>query len=148
MQAIPWFDVVQSAGIILSILFTVYTINVERKRRNVEVTLLLAQQYREIWQPLVDYEALSRVFDEKIDTAELQLSESERRFVRLIISHVRYSTILKSDDSEFMRAAQDDVGAFFSLPVPRAAWEEVRELHSKEFVTFVETAARIHRDRV
>ena len=58
-------------------------------------------------------------------------------FVFLHLSDTYY--VIKAGLFEKPAGLRKDIRRFFSLPIPRAVWERIRDLQEKPFVRFVET---------
>ncbi|KKR13591.1 MAG: hypothetical protein UT42_C0044G0010 [Candidatus Falkowbacteria bacterium GW2011_GWA2_39_24] len=82
-----WFNVLQSIGIIASVLFTAYVVRVSNKSKKVENLLLLNQYHREIWLYYLDNPHLSSIFKKDIPE-DYNPTDIENRFVSIIILHL------------------------------------------------------------
>jgi len=99
----------------------------------------LTQGHREIWSQLYRRPDLARVLDPKADLTDSEVTESERLFVTLIVTHLNsvYHALaerltVRPDE------LQKDIRSLFSLPVPNAVWVQIKSLQDREFVRFVE----------
>lgn len=135
-----WFTLLQTAGIVGSLLFTAFTIRADSKARRIDNLISITGSHREIWRELYVRPELARVLDASADLIGRPISADERIFVLLVILHLcaAYRAIeagvLKSPEG-----MQQDVRSFFSLPIPAEIWKRNRDLQDHDFVEFVET---------
>jgi hypothetical protein len=71
------------------------------------------------------------------------VSLEEEVFLRELIVHVATAWELIRDGTPLdFEAFRSDVGAFFSLPIPRRVWERTTHAQSRDFITFFKSAPR------
>ena len=135
---IHWIELLQSVGIIGSLLFTGYTVRADSKERKVQSTLALTAAHREIWSNLYEHPKLARVLQPGIDVGAL--TKDEELFVQMLILHLRSSFKARQSGMYFHEnGLRLDIKDFFSLPVPRAVWEKTKKYQDLDFVKFVES---------
>ena len=83
-----WFDLIQSLGIIGSLLFTAQTIWKDERARQIANTIALGSAHREIWKDLNSHPELARVLALKPDLERNPISEREEMFVKIGRAHV------------------------------------------------------------
>jgi hypothetical protein len=139
-----WFSLLQSGGIIGSLLFTGLALRLDAKERHTSHELAVTQAHRELWTNLYKRPVLSRVLDPNADLARRPVTHEEEMFILLLVVHLKTSLeVLKSgrrpkpDDG-----LHKDIRWFFSLPVPKAVWEQAKARQEAEFVRFVEACCR------
>ena len=136
-----WFSLLQSAGIIGGLLFTGLAARREARSRKTSDILTLLEQHRELWSEIHRRPELARVILPEVDLVASPLSVPEERFLNLVIVHFHTGWQLAVDrvvhTPEIMAA---DVRGFFTLPLPRAVWEQSKASRDPEFVRFVDTA--------
>ncbi len=134
-----WFVLLQSVGIIASLLFTAFTIRKETVARRLTDLLTLTENHREIWKQLYDRPELARVTSLVVDLRRKPPTRDEELFVTLLILHLGTARrAMRHQLVEALGGVRDDVRWFFSLPLPRAIWEKVKPFQEKDLVLFVE----------
>ena len=74
---------------------------------------------------------------------ERPLTIEEDLFMRRVILHFETGwRIEKIRNRGELSLLSRDIGEFFSLPLPRAAWEKTKEFRNPKFVRFVERALK------
>lgn len=135
-----WFDLLQSLGIVGGLIFTGVVLRLDIRSRRITNLIDLTQGHREIWSQFGKRPELRRVIDPKVDIAKTGVTDAERIFVTLVIVHLN-SVYHALDDALSIRPdhLREDVRSLFSLPVPRAVWEQVKPMQDRKFAVFVET---------
>lgn len=134
-----WFILLQSVGIIASLIFTGLALRLDVKSRRIGNLIDLTQGHREIWSQLYRRPDLARVLDPKADLTDSEVTESERIFVTLVVTHLNSIYHALTDRLTVQPdELRQDVRSLFSLPIPNAVWEQIKSLQDREFVRFVE----------
>ena len=136
-----WFVLLQSAGIIGSLLFTAFTIRSDLKERRIANLFALTQNHRDIWENLFSLPELARVLDPSPDLNHVPITAPERLFVLLIILHL--NAAFRAFESGLLKKPEElqrDVHTLFSLPIPYTVWQRMKEFQDADFVRFVEMA--------
>lgn len=135
-----WFILLQSAGIIGGLLFTAFAMRSDEKTRRIGNDLLVTQNHRDIWKEVFRKPDLLRVLDEEVNLNDKPVRREEEIFVNLVILHLN-SVFHAMKDKLVLKpeGLQKDVGSFFTLPIPKAVWNEMKLLHDADFVKFVES---------
>lgn len=138
-----WFDLLQSVGIIGSLLYTGLSLRIDARVRRVNNRFAITEQHRGIWTQFYRRPELARVVKTKIDLTSAPVTEDEELFVTLVILHLN-SVYYAMKDGVFLKpeGIQKDVASLFSLPIPRDVWERSKPLQDREFVRFVEECLR------
>lgn len=134
-----WFDLLQTVGIVGSLLFTAYTVRRDEKARKVGNLIAIKQEHREIWKDLYDNPELTRVLEKRVDLDKKPISDAESLFVRSLILHL--STVFRAMRENMfvpLEGLGGDIREFFSLPIPREVWKKYRRFQNGDFVRFVE----------
>ena len=134
-----WFVLLQSLAIIASLLFTGISLRRDVKGRRIANLIDLTAGHRDIWAQFDRRPALARVLNPKADLTGKAVTDSERIFVTLIILHL--SSVyhaLENALSVTPEGLREDVKSLFSLPIPKAVWEKIKNLQDREFVKFVD----------
>ena len=135
-----WGFIIQTGGIVGALLLNCFALFLDARSRRVGNLIHLTQQHRELWERMYTHSALVRILDPAPDLTALPVSADEELFVVFVILHL-------SNTFYAMRAGfypkphglRKDIQLFFSLPIPRAVWEKVKELQDEPFVRFVES---------
>jgi hypothetical protein len=138
-----WTDLLQNIGIIGGLVFSAYALRKDEKARRIGNLIAITRQYREIWKELYERPTLSRVLKKEVDLNQEPLSEEEALFVNLLILHLScvYQAV-KEGMFVALEGLQSDTKEFFSLPVPRAAWEKMKPFQNQDFVKLIETSMK------
>lgn len=136
-----WFTLLQSTGIVGSLLFTAYTIRQDNRSQRVANLLTVTQHHRDIWSEAYQRPDLHRVLADSINVDREPVTPAEELFVRLLILHLS-GVFLAGDNRELfgIQGLQADVQWFFSLPVPTTVWNKFRRFQDAKFVAFVEAS--------
>ena len=132
-----WFDLLQTVGIVGSLLLAAYTTRKDERARRVGNSIAVNEQYRQIWKQLFEHPKLSRVLDRDIEKEPV--STEEELFVTMLIQHL--GTVFRATKhGEFVKleGLRRDVAESFSLPIPKAVWEKIKVFQDRNFVAFVE----------
>jgi len=142
-----WFNVLSGLGVVGSLLFTAVSLRSETKTRRIANLLSLTQNHRELWSELFARPALGRVLDRSANLEKESITVDEGLYVNMVIQHLgsAYEAI-KSGLTIKPEGMRRDVGWFFSLPIPKAIWENVKILQNDDFVDFVEGCLGNQRD--
>jgi hypothetical protein len=138
-----WFDLLQTVGIVGSLLFTAYTTRKDERARKIGNSIAINEQYRQNWKELYEHPKLLRVLAKDVDLEKEPIAEDEKLFVNMLIVHL--STVYRAMKyGEFVKleGLQTDVVEFFSLPIPSSVWEKIKPLQDKDFVEFIEACLR------
>jgi hypothetical protein len=134
-----WFDLLSSVGI----LFAAYTIHIDAKARRIGNFLTLTANYREVWKECFRNPDLVRVLDASADVAGHPPTLTEELFVNLVISQMSsFYYAAKSDLIIKLEGSGQDMAQFLSLPVPKAVWQKAKPLQNRDFVAFIDSAAK------
>jgi hypothetical protein len=138
-----WFDVLQTVGIIGSLLLAAYTTWKDALARRIGNSIAINGQYRTIWKDIYEHPHLARVLEKDADVAETPISLGEEMFVTTLVAHL--STVFRAmKHGEFVKleGLEKDIRKFFALPIPKAVWEKLKPLQDASFVKFIETALK------
>src|SRR5262245_45305825 len=124
-----WFTLLQSAGIAGSLVFTAISLRIDARVRRVGNLLALTDQHREIWLQLYRRPELARVLDARADLTNKPVTQHEELFVSLLVLHLN-SAYHAIQAGMFLspEGLGEDIRMFFSLPIPKAVWEEMKPL--------------------
>ncbi len=135
-----WFNLLQSIGILASILFTGYALRLTATTQRISNLFQVTQYHREIWSLLFVRPELHRIKSTDVDLEKQPISNEERLFVSLIILHLSSThQAIKAGAIAPIEGVEQDVQKFFSLPIPNRVWHGAVEYQNSDFVEFVET---------
>lgn len=138
-----WFDLLQSIGICVSLVFTSVSVGRDARARRVENFLSLVHEHRELWLEIYRQPDLHRILDPMADLVAKPVTMPEDRLVNLLLIHLNTFWELGREGSVRMPdGVAADVRAFLELPVPREVWRRSKALRGEGFVAFVEGMAR------
>lgn len=136
-----WFPVLQSVGIVGSLLLTLVTVRRDARAREAANRLLLLEQHRDLWRDVHERPELARVMSTQTDLIAEPISTAEQEFLNLVIVHFHTGWMLaKSGSTNTLETMAADVRTFFSLPIPRSLWEQTKHSRDKAFGRFVDQA--------
>jgi len=133
-----WFDLLQSLGIVASLLLAIHTSRRETRARQISNLNAMKQDYIQIWNVLYSRPELENIFRSK-QPVDRPISVAERLFVKMLIIHLDSAyRAMKAGLFVHLEGLQTDIRTFFAAPVPKKIWEELRALQDRQFVEFVE----------
>ena len=138
-----WFDLVQSAGIIASLLFSAYTTRKDERARRIGNLIAVNEEYRHIWREFYERPQLSRVLKRDVNLIKAPISNEEWLFVKMLILHL--DTVRRAIKARMfvkIEGLQQDVRELFALPIPRAVWEKIKPFQDRDFVAFIEAVLK------
>ena len=136
-----WFSLLQSAGIVGSLLFTGLALRMDVKERHNSNTLTITKEHRELWANFFNRPELSRVLDPNADLATCPVTQKEEMFMLQLVVHFNTALeVLKPGKfASVDEALRKDIRWFFSLPIPNAVWMQAKERQDDGFVRLIES---------
>lgn len=134
-----WFDLVQSVGIVASLLFSAYTTHKDERARRIGNVIAVNEEYQHIWRELYSQPKLARVLKQNVDLSKEPVSEEEWLFVKMLILHL--DTVRRAMKARMfvkIEGLREDVRELFTLPIPKAVWKKIMPFQDQDFVAFVE----------
>jgi len=126
-----------------SLWFTGAYFREDSKNRLVSNLLAIEERNRALWGEAQQRSDLKRIFSDKADVLEQPISTEEDVFLKRVVLRFetgwRIERVLNRGEMDLLAR---DVGEFFRLPIPRAAWEKTKAFRNPRFVQFVERAMR------
>jgi hypothetical protein len=117
------------------------SLHAEAKARRISNLFAAIHNHRELWTDYYRRPELARVMNPNADVAKKPPTPAEAGFVKLVIQHTSgVHQAIQSGLTVKPEGAKSDIGAFFSLPVVRAVWENAKAVQDKDFVEFVENS--------
>lgn len=134
-----WFDLIQTAGIIASLAFSLHASKKEREARQISNLTAIKENYIHIWDTLFIRPDLERVLAPRVDLERNPITPAESLFVTQLIIHLdSVHRAMKKGLFVTIEGLGQDIRTFFSAPIARAVWQELRSRQNREFVQFVE----------
>ena len=134
-----WFTALSALGIVGSLVFTAASFHSETKTRRVANLLALTHNHRELWSEIFHHPHLTRVLDPAADPSKHPITRDETIYLNMVIQHLGSAYhAMKSGLVVKPEGVSQDVRDFFSLPLPKAIWEQIKPLQNDDFVDFVE----------
>lgn len=134
-----WFDLLQTASILVGVFTAVHSIREDTKERRIENLFSLTNAHREIWYKLYEREELARVLAPKVNLEFDPISHEEELFIHTLILHLRAAFKARDLGMQFDDdAVSADIRQFFTRTIPRAVWEQSKRFQDPEFVAFVD----------
>jgi hypothetical protein len=135
------FNLLSAVGIIGGLCFTAVSLHSETKTRRIANLLTITANYREVWKEFFHSPNLSRIIESSADVSKQPVTSAEEFFVHMVISHI--SSVYEALKDELVikqEGLRRDVRSFFSLPVPKAVWQETKLLQNHDFAAFIESS--------
>lgn len=136
-----WFNLVQSTGIVASLLFAAVTIRREARAHKMTALLALDQQHRDLWSELHRRPELARILSHEVDLVGRPVTTAEAEFLNTVFVHfctgwrlAAEHGILSGDD------LRQDIADFLARPIPLQVWRHTTGVREQRFVSFVERA--------
>jgi len=144
-----WFNLVQSAGIVASLLFAGVTLRRESRSRKMTALLALDEQHRDLWSELHRRPDLGRILADEVDLVGSPITTSEAEFLNTVFVHFCTGWRLAAEHHVFSEDdLRRDIVGFLARPIPLQVWERTTGIREKRFLEFVEEARaenRAHR---
>jgi hypothetical protein len=136
-----WFTLVQTAGIIGSLLFTALSFRHDLGARRLENLIWIKDQHLRIWQQFDKDPALQRILELERKLKVEPVTQKEEIFVTSVILHLFLSyQAIENGLLNRLEGLEKDIRTFFAAPVPREVWGRVKRFQDMDFVDFVERA--------
>lgn len=127
-----WFVLLQTVGIVASLLFTGFSMRSEARSRRLNNVIRLSDNHRSIWSLVFDRPHLRRHFAND--------ANSERRLLVIMLIIHLHTTYRAVQARELVAPTQlaEDIRQFFSDEFTLKIWKDVSRLQDPDFVEFVD----------
>ena len=134
-----WFDLVQTVGIIASLVYPAAIYRADAKSRRSDNLMKLTEQHRELWDELEQRPSLKRILDTNLDLRKDPVTPEEERYIGKHILRLN-SAFHAIKDGVFTEpeGLVKDVRRFFSRPIAKVVWERMKPMQDSALVSFVE----------
>lgn len=128
-----WFVLLQTIGIIASLLFTGFSMRAETRSRRLNNVIRLSDNHRSIWSLVFDRPHLRRHFANGVN--------AERRLLVIMLILHLHTTYRAVQAQELVAPTQlaEDIRQFFSDEFSLGIWKDVSRLQEPDFVEFVDS---------
>jgi hypothetical protein len=138
-----WFNLFSAIGIIAGLWFTAFSLRSETKTRRVANLLTITANHREIWNKYLNNPELKRVLNPTADPLKRPVTDAEDLFVNMVILHTNSVYYAMSDQLVVeYEGLRRDIAQFFSLPIPKAVWNNTKLLQNQDFAAFIESSLK------
>ncbi len=132
------FNLLGAGGVVGSLWFTAISIRSSTKTQRIANLLSITANHREVWRVFLNNQEQVRVRDASADGVKQPITHAERVFVNMVIQHINSVYCAMNDQLVVkVEGLRRDVAQFFSLPIPREVWENIKVLQNDDFVAFV-----------
>lgn len=139
-----WFPLVQTLGILGSLIATYIALIRDRKAWKLGNYLTLAGHHRDLWRDAHSNPALDRILTTEADLIAKPITPQEQEFLNLVIVHFHTGWIVAREKVYLpLELLAADAKAFFQLPLPREVWKRNRTFQDPQFARFIEKAAQL-----
>jgi len=134
-----WINLVQSTGIVASLLFAAVTIRREARTHKMTTLLALDQQHRELWSELHQRPELARILSLEVDLVGQPVTIAETEFLNTVFVHYCTGWRLAAEHGVFSEDdLRRDIADFLARPIPLQVWRQTSGTREQRFVAFVE----------
>lgn len=134
-----WFTGLQTIAIVSGLFFTCITLQRDRTSRRISNLFQITANHREVWEKLLTQPNLQRVLSPQSDITREPVSVDETIFVGFVILHLNSAhQAMRHGVMNAPEGLATDIRTLFSLPIPRAVWEDRKRFQDREFIAFVE----------
>ena len=135
-----WFSLVQSGGIVASLIFTAWSLRRDGRERRTATRLGLAEHHRELWAEVHRRPDLARLLRDDVDLVAGPVTPAEEEFLNVAIYHFQTCWELSREGQLLSgKALELDARSFFNHPIPNAVWTRSRHRRDPAFVAFIES---------
>lgn len=130
---------VQSAGIVLSILLSAYLMIRDKRSRRLANYIQLVQYHRDIWRMTLELDGLDRVTSRDPALSSEEPSVREAQFLTFIFLHMTCSfELAKQNEIITIEQLQFDFTEFLKAPLVAAFWSARKQYYNTDFAAFVD----------
>lgn len=119
-----------------SFLFAAFSLRANTRERRLQNLQTFTDRHQEVLSKLLSE---PRILDAGIDA--VSPTQQEIHAVNFLLLHLK--SAYEAHDAGMYRLPENvhaDIQLLFSYPIPRTVWAEVKDMHDREFVAFVERA--------
>ena len=136
-----WFALFQTVAVATGLFLTGTAVLLDARARRAGNLIQLTQQHRDLWERMYSRPELARNLDPAADLAKMKVTAEEEIFVIFLILHLSSTfSAIRAGFFQKPHGLRKDIQMFFSLPIPHAIWEKVKDLQEPPFVKFVESS--------
>jgi len=137
-----WFNFIQTIFLLLGFYLAYITYKDDKHSQQLNHLLSLNRNHQKIWNEVAQNTKLLKSLNRK-PTKKKPITTDEYYFVRQLVFHLytTYSAI-QLGQMEFNKGIENDIRDYFSRPIPRQIWKELRDYQDDEFVVFIESVLK------
>lgn len=133
-----WFSVLQSVGIVGSLVFAGHSAHAEVRARKVGDILTLSAHHRELWSEFHRRPDLVRILQRDIDLIAKPITLAEEEFLNIVFVHVQTAWELARHGGLLsLQTLRVDMKHFLGFPIPLIVWKGSRPHRDAKFVAFM-----------
>jgi hypothetical protein len=137
------FDLLESVGIIASLVFSTIALFRDDRSRRVENFLTLISSHRDIWKETIREPALKRLFLSEVDLDQTPITAEEEVFVTIVFQQINATFYAMQNGLTInLEGLRQDIRQFFANPIPRDVWIRLKPLQNRLFAAFVDDCLR------
>jgi hypothetical protein len=132
-------NALEAVGIISGLFFTGLSYWSNAKTQRVANLLDITKQHRDLWTNLFSNPELERVLNPSADVEKQPMTAAEELFVNLVVTHL--ATAHRTGHAQLVATPEklrEDIASFFSMPIPHAAWKNLKNFQDVSFIAFIE----------
>ena len=134
-----WFTALQTLAIVSGLVFPTITLRRDDRSRRSASLFQLTAHHRDVWVELFKQPELRRVLSPQPDLAREPVTDNEALFVGFLILHLNTAhNAVAQGLMPPLAGLGADIRTFFSRPIPRAVWNDLRRFQDPAFVVFIE----------
>lgn len=134
-----WSNLSALVGFVAGLFFPTFSIFNDRRVRKAATHAEFTKAHRDIWIYLRSLPELAHMRDRNRDLASRPRTEIETFAVNVLIGHLAAThKAWKAGTFDMPEGVVVDIQSFFTLPVPREAWLELRTFHPSDLGQFID----------
>ena len=133
-----WATFFGTIGAIIGACFTVAAFRQTAEKADRDEYSTLVEQHHALWAEARERGDLNRILLEDIDLQQVPPTPVEQMFLNDVFVHFESGWKLALKNTVLtMNTFTADVRRFFTLPLPRAVWEQTKAARNPQFVSFI-----------
>lgn len=134
-------DILGDLGIIAGLLFSGLGFWNDRRARRAQTVIDFTKSHRDLWSLVKARPAGATIEATSRDLVTVPRTDEETETVNLVVLHLHSAYRAgKAGIYDLPENLTEEIREYFSLPVVRDAWDELRKAHDRDFVRFIDRA--------
>jgi hypothetical protein len=131
-----WFSLIQTGGIIFSILWGAHLNNLGKRTEKVSNYLLLTQCHRDVWKIIIDH---PKYYDSIFVKQSEKLSTEEKQFLTFVFLHMTCTfELIKNKQITDIEALRLDIGELMTSKAVSNRWKDIQKYYNQDFINFIQ----------